>query len=96
MNLTKNIYEHHGITTKKDLIKLARSQSTKDRLLPLNNSKKNSLVSAAKYDSQRTTYSLSDKTLYKECVDSIINSLKNMRSSEDVQTGIYLDIMNKK
>lgn len=65
MNLTKNIYEHHGITTKKDIIRLVRSQSTKDRLLPLNHTRKNSFVSAAKYDSQRTSVSISDKTLYK-------------------------------
>lgn len=96
MNLTKTIYEHHGIKTKKDLIKLARSQSTKERLLPLSNTKKNSLISVSKYDSQKTTVSLSDKTLYRECVEAIIGSLKNMKSSEDVQTGIYLDIMKKK
>ena len=44
---------------------MARSQSTKDRLIPVINPRKNSLILAAKYDSQRTSVSLTDKTLYK-------------------------------
>ena len=61
MELNKNIFKDNGINTKQDIIRLASTQ----KLKPLQTTRKNSLASLSKYETQRTNITLSDKMLYK-------------------------------
>ena len=42
----------------------------------------------------KRTFSFSEM-LFKESLDQLILSIQSMKSSEDIQSGIYLDIMGK-
>ena len=34
--------------------------------------------------------------LFKECLEKLIGSIQSMKSSEDIQSGIYLDVMGRR
>ena len=65
MELTKNIFKENGINTKQDIARLTKSQSVKNRLYPLTTTRKNSIASLSKYETQRTSTTMSDKMLFK-------------------------------
>ena len=34
--------------------------------------------------------------LFRECLEKLVNSIQSMKTSEDIQSGIYLDVMSRR
>lgn len=86
-----------GVTTKEDVISLVRSRSLKDRFNPTTAHTLDSALPSAKpstHHSHRQRLTTS-QLLYAECMERLIASIQAMKSSEDIQSGIYLDIMER-
>ena len=59
-----------------DIIRLTETKSTKKFLPPIFTTRKTSLASIKKYDTQQTLVSVSDKYLYKLCLKAMLESIK--------------------
>ena len=94
MNLTKTFFKQQGITTKTDLARLSRTHSLKDTKFNTASHHKNMSSRTTNFDSIPSVRNA--RNSYDECVHSIVKALRGMNSSDDVQAGIYLDIMNRK
>lgn len=103
METIKANLEYSGINTKQDIMMLVRSKSTKDKFAPTTitiDSQKNKTDKKLN-ETGRSTKSQSNKRellnirFYEECLDKLVSSIQSMKSSEDIQSGIYLDIMDR-
>ena len=94
MNLTKVFYNQQGINTKQDLLRLSRANSIRGPMTTRTVRDQKTKSTLTNYDNMATIRNA--RSSYDECLQSIVKSLRGMNTSEDVQTGIYLDIMSKK
>ena len=78
-----------------------RSKSTKDRLIPTSITvdsnrthiqKKSSLTRLRTHSGKVIGINFTHK-LYEECLSKLVQSIQSMKTSEDIQSGIYLDVM---
>jgi hypothetical protein len=100
METIKTTLINEGVTTKEDVISLVRSRSLKDRFNPTAYTVDTALPSARKSAKPTSQQSLRQRLstaqlLYAECMERLVASIQAMKSSEDIQSGIYLDIMEK-
>ena len=91
MHLTKTFFNQQGVTTKADLVRLSRTHSLRETKFKTI-SHKNTNSNTTNFESIPSVRSA--RNSYDECVQSIVKALRGMNSSEDVQAGIYLDIMS--
>ena len=94
MTLAKLLCHQQGITSRTDLARLSRTQSYKEKVGSVTSRGRSKVSRTTKYDSINSFREA--KSSYDDCVEAMIKALRSMKTSDDVQTGIYLEIMNRK
>ena len=103
MEIVKANLERSGVNTKEDMMALVRSKSTKDKFTPMSittetqrgRTDRKLSVTNRSAKSQSSKREISNIKLYEECLNLLTASIQSMKSSEDIQSGIYLDIMER-
>jgi hypothetical protein len=103
MEVIRSTLEKQGVSNKEDIMTLVRSRSMKDRFNPTSltfDSKRattdRKMATSRKLSSQQSSRAIShNDLLFRESLDKLIQSIQAMKTSEDIQSGIYLDILER-